>query len=75
MQIANSDEDLLWGVDDNSIKYCSNDLKKLPGVVQSTSERSSKFKKNSLYSSLSKNSRKPIKPINFWPLKAGSLLI
>ena len=39
-QISNSDEDLLWGVTDNSINYSSNDLKKLPDVVQSTNKKS-----------------------------------
>ena len=32
-QIAKSDEDLLWDIADNSMNYCSNDLKKLPDVV------------------------------------------
>ena len=38
--------------------HFSNDLKKLWDVVQSTNERSSKFKKYPLYSSLSKKFRK-----------------
>ena len=38
-----SDEDLLWDVADNSIKYCLNSLIKLPDVVQSTNKTSSEF--------------------------------
>ena len=33
MQIANANEDLLWDAADNSMNYCSDDLKKLPDVV------------------------------------------
>ena len=53
-QIASTDEDLLRDVADNSINYCSNDLKILPDVVYSTDKRSSEFKKCLLNSSLSK---------------------
>ena len=51
-QISNSDEDLLWGVTDNSINYCSNDLKKLPDVVLIKNPKS--LNKYPLNSSLSK---------------------
>ena len=51
-QIANSNKDLLWDVADNSINYCSNDLKKLPDVVQVTYERFTEFEKDPLKSSL-----------------------
>ena len=44
----------MWGVADNSINYCLNDLKNLPNVVSSTNKRSSEFKKYALNSSLSK---------------------
>ena len=33
LQIAYSEEELLWDVDNNSINYCSKDLKKLPDVI------------------------------------------
>ena len=59
-QIANSDQDLLWDIANNSINYCLKKLKKLPDVVKITNERSSEFKKYPLKSSLSKNSRKPL---------------
>ena len=45
-------EDLLWDIADNPIS--SNDLKKLPDIVQSINKRSSKFKKYPLNCSLSK---------------------
>ena len=51
-QIANSDEDLLWDVADNSINYCSNALTKLPDVVQSINKRFLEFKKYPLNFSL-----------------------
>ena len=43
-------------VADNSMNYCSNDLKKLPDVVQSTDKRSLELKKYSLNSFVNKPS-------------------
>ena len=45
----------MWDVADKSINYCSNDLKKLPDVLQSTNSlKNSELKKYSMNSSLSK---------------------
>ena len=52
-QIINVDEDMLWNIANNFVNYCSNDLKKLPDVVQSTNKSSSELKKYSLNSSMS----------------------
>ena len=53
------------------INYCSNNLKKLLDLFQSTNKRSSKLKKYSLNSRLSK---KFPNPLNFVPPKADSPL-
>ena len=53
-RIANSEENLLCNVVDKFIDYCSNELKKLQDVFQSTNKRPSDLKKYPLKTSIEK---------------------